>query len=353
MPVFTYKCPACSGPLKFQPESGKFKCEYCDNTYEKSYLDTLDDNAYDNLKEADKAEDFGRADQGAQNVYSCPSCGAEIVTDATTAATLCYYCQNPVVLTGRLAADAKPDALLPFSLDKKQAKEKFFGWLKKKKYLPIGFVSEENLESATGVYYPYWLADYKTRGHFSGEGRIVTHSSTATHNITTTKIYSITRDGEIEFKNIERGALKKADRKLSDGVHPYDTGALADFEPSYLAGFMAEKRDVDSDEVKPSVEGEIKNYMQPLLTAGTNYTTVSGSTVTEFVGDRFRYTLLPAWVLTYKGKGSKIFHFSMNGQTGRVCGILPVNINKLLIHCGILAGALLAAGLAVSYFFIN
>ena len=31
-------------------------------------------------------------------VYICPSCGAEVVTDATTAATFCYYCHNPVVL---------------------------------------------------------------------------------------------------------------------------------------------------------------------------------------------------------------------------------------------------------------
>ena len=38
-------------------------------------------------------------------VYICPSCGAEVVTDATTAATFCYYCHNPVVLSGKLSGD--------------------------------------------------------------------------------------------------------------------------------------------------------------------------------------------------------------------------------------------------------
>ena len=38
-------------------------------------------------------------DGGAEAViYNCPSCGAEIVTDATTAATFCYYCHNPSCL---------------------------------------------------------------------------------------------------------------------------------------------------------------------------------------------------------------------------------------------------------------
>lgn len=41
--------------------------------------------------------------------YTCPSCGAQIVTDATTAATFCYYCHNPVVLGGRLEGKFLPD----------------------------------------------------------------------------------------------------------------------------------------------------------------------------------------------------------------------------------------------------
>ena len=49
-------------------------------------------------------------------VYTCLSCGAEIVTDETTAATFCYYCHNPVVLGGRLEGDFLPDKVIPCSV---------------------------------------------------------------------------------------------------------------------------------------------------------------------------------------------------------------------------------------------
>lgn len=349
MPVFTYKCPACGGPLKYEPNSGKFDCEFCDSVFEEDYLTSLDDNAFDNVKKAD-GEEYGKADEGAQLVYSCPSCGAEVVTDGTTAATMCYYCHNPVILTGRLAAEMHPNALLPFKYDKNGAKEKFFSWIKKKKYVPKEFISAENVENISGVYYPYWLADYSTDASFSGEGRIVTHSSTMAYSITTTKYYAVTREADIAFRNIERGALKKADRKLSDGVHPYQVDELINFEPSYLSGFMAEKRDVESEEVRGSVEEEIKGYVQPLLTANSPYTSISGNSSVVFKNNDFKYTLLPAWIMTYKGHDSKIYYYAMNGQTGSICGILPVDIKKLLIHCGILAASVCAAISIMLYF---
>lgn len=351
MPVFTYKCPACGGPLKYEPDHGKFGCEYCGSVFEEDYLASLDDNVFDNVKKAD-GDEYGKADEGAQLVYSCPSCGAEVVTDQTTAATVCYYCHNPVVLTGRLAAELRPDALLPFKYDKNSAREKFFSWIKKKKYVPKEFISAESVENISGIYYPYWLADYSTDASFSGEGRIVTHTSTFTHNITTTKHYAVTRQADITFRNIERGALKKADRKLSDGVHPYRVEELIGFEPSYLSGFLAEKRDVEADEVRGSVEEEIKGYVQPLLTANSPYTSITGNSTVAFKGSDFKYTLLPAWIMTYKGNDGKMYYYAMNGQTGSVCGVLPVDMKKLLLHCGILAASVCAA-LSVMLYFIN
>lgn len=352
MPLMIYKCPACGGALRHDPNTGKFACDYCSTVYEEKQLAAQDDHVYENLKEADKPEEYGKAEEGAQKVYSCPTCGAEVVTDKNTAATMCYYCHNPVVLTGRLAADQRPDVLIPFKYDKKGARERFFDWIKKKRYVPKAFISEESVEKIAGVYDPYWLADYKTRAHFSGEGRIVKHSSTATHDITTTDYYNVVREGDISFRNIERGALKNADRKLSDGVHPYKVGELIGFAPTYLSGYMAQKRDVELEEVRPSVEEEVKGYVQPLLTSGTPYTSVSGTSTVEFQNHDFRYAMLPTWVLTYRGKNSKMYYYAMNGQTGEVCGVLPVDTKKLAFHSGLLAALVAAAAALIFYFFV-
>ena len=40
---------------------------------------------------------------GYSAMFFAACCGAEVVTDATTAATFCYYCHNPVVLSGKLS----------------------------------------------------------------------------------------------------------------------------------------------------------------------------------------------------------------------------------------------------------
>ena len=342
MPAFTYKCPSCGNALKFEPNSATFACEFCGSTFDKEHLDRQDDKAA--MQEKAKGEE--------QYLYSCPSCGAELVTSDTTAATMCYYCHNPVVIMGRLQEEFRPDALLPFAYDKQSAKDRFFGWIRKKKYVPQEFISEESVQRLSGVYYPYWLADYEASASFTGEGQIVSHTSTAKHNITTTKYYSVSRDGDISFRNIQRSALQKADRKLSDGVHPFELNELVDFAPSFLSGFMAEKRDVAKEAIRSSVEAELTGYAQPLITSGTPYSSLVGSTTMKLKGNRYRYALLPTWVMTYRGDEGKMYYYIMNGQTGQVCGVLPVDKKKLLLHGGILAALVCGILLAVFYFFV-
>ena len=43
--------------------------------------------------------------------------------EETTASASCPYCGSPVVLKGKLSGMLKPDYIIPFKLDKKQAKE--------------------------------------------------------------------------------------------------------------------------------------------------------------------------------------------------------------------------------------
>ena len=47
--------------------------------------------------------------------------------------------------------------------------------------------------------------------------------------------------------------------------------------------------------------------------------------------ERFQYALMPIWTLTYKARDGKIYYFSINGQTGKTCGELPVDQNKLIM----------------------
>ena len=69
-------------------------------------------------------------------VYTCPNCGAELLTDGTTAATFCFYCHSPVVLSGRVSGKYLPDRILPFAIDRKDAVDRFLRHVKRKIFIP-------------------------------------------------------------------------------------------------------------------------------------------------------------------------------------------------------------------------
>ena len=74
------------------------------------------------MPEAEKIESQKQA-ESKMVLYTCPSCGAEIVAQETTASTYCCYCHNPVVLSGSLDGKYRPDGLIPFEIDKKRQKK--------------------------------------------------------------------------------------------------------------------------------------------------------------------------------------------------------------------------------------
>ena len=116
MSAITYKCPNCGGGLIFDPQTQKYACEYCRSEFAEEELGDLDEEA----KEEPAAEDSGGEAETAV-LYICPSCGAQIVAEETTAATFCYYCHNPVVLSGRLSGQWKPDGVIPFQIGREKA----------------------------------------------------------------------------------------------------------------------------------------------------------------------------------------------------------------------------------------
>ena len=93
MAVISFKCPNCDGELIFDPETQKYKCEYCGSKFTQAELDALqpaeseetDAGAADGSDEAEQETTEQQSadtkkkegeDGGAEAViYNCPSCG--------------------------------------------------------------------------------------------------------------------------------------------------------------------------------------------------------------------------------------------------------------------------------------
>lgn len=335
MAVLTYKCPNCDGGLVFDPTLQQYKCNYCLSSFTQPELDDLSPAAGEETHEAHEhvhgQETSAEHEEIHANLYSCPSCGAEVLTDETTAATFCYYCHNPVVLSGRLDGNFAPDWIIPFSIDKNRAVEDFLKWTGKKKFIPRAFFSKKQIDTITGIYFPYWMVNCDVYGAMNAHATRVRSWRTGNTEHTETDHFQVVREGNLRFAELTMNALKKANPKLSEGVQPFDFGGLTAFSMPYLSGFQAEKRDIESGQLEEFLDGEIREYTTSLF----RETAVGYATVTpEFVSavrqnTDWKYLLLPVWIVTYKDKKKKQYFYAMNGQTGKIVGELPVDYGRL------------------------
>lgn len=343
----SYKCPNCGGGLVFDPAKQQFVCEYCATGFTEQQLQELAPaQAADRV--AAPTETAGAApaatESGEAVVYSCPSCGAEVVTDPTTAATFCYYCHNPVVLQGKLSGDYLPDKVIPFTIDHKAATDRFLEWVGKKWFVPPAFFCKKQIEKLSGVYLPHWVTDVDAVGQLDTSATIVRVWRSGDTEHTETKHYQIRRAGTLHFEDIETVALQKAEKKLIEGVSPFDGTAMKPFSIGYLSGFLAEKRDIDKEAVQPEVTGDVNRYTDALLTDTiSGYTTVMPATPSVTITDsHWDYVMMPVWMLTYRGRDKKTYVFAMNGQTGKIYGELPLDFGRLALLFGAVALSLFA-----------
>ncbi len=348
MSVVSFKCPNCGGELVFDPTTQKYKCEYCFSDFTQEELEVFAAKELEKASEEIIEEKVVAEDSGEEgNLYSCPSCGAEIVTDATTAATFCYYCHNPVVLAGKLSGEYLPKQIIPFKIDKKQAQEKFLSYVKSKKFVPKNFFNKKQIELLSGVYFPYWVCDCDIDGSVSGEAKKIRIWRVGDTEHTETKIYHVERSGNVHLEDIMRNALKKANHELVDGVLPFRMDEVKDFNMGYLSGFVAEKRDMEIAEFEQEISEEAKKYGENLLrdtVQGYTHVSLNRNTMKMDKMD-WSYVMLPVWTVTYKGRDGKTYYYSMNGQTGNIYGELPISFARVYKIAGAIAAAVFAFGL--------
>ena len=360
MAVLTYKCPNCGGPLQWDGNKGKFSCEYCGSSFTESELEALapSQSKADEIEGAEaeafaagsangeSAMDFTTEDpssgkqtaaSGSQSAkmrrYSCPSCGAQIVTDDTTSATACYYCHNPIVLMDKFDGSFNPDFVIPFAIDKAKAKSIFTDWVKQHKYIPKDFYSDKQIDLLSGVYFPYWVYQAKIHGIAQGQGNRTKQWDSGGMRHVETEVYRIDKTGDMEINDLSRIALKKASKVLCESVMPFELDKMKKFSPGYLQGYIAESRDIEKDELAPQIRQEVDSYAVQRLreSASEGFNEVQLTNVATSVDqEKYLYALMPVWTLTYKGNDGKIYYFSINGQTGKTVGELPTDQRSLL-----------------------
>ena len=381
--VTNYQCPACTGPLHYSAKSGKLECDYCGSSFDVAEIEALyarkeaeaaaAKQAADAKAEAaqaakaeaaeaaaasggwdtsDLSRDWGAEADGLR-VYSCPSCGAELICDQSTAATACPYCGNPAIVPGQFSGALRPDYILPFRLSKDDAVQALRAHYKGKPFLPRSFTSANHIEQIQGVYVPFWLFDGGAEGAASYRASNTNVYETGDYEITKTRHYHVVRAGSLAFEKIPVDASSKMPDDHMDSIEPFDYAQLRPFSTAYLPGYLADKYDVTIDDSRDRADTRCRETLaQALRDTVTGY----GACVTEREDIALRrgkvhYALLPVWMLSTKWRGQD-FLFAMNGQTGKLVGDLPTDRGRFWGMFAAIAAPLTVALTAILQFLL-
>ena len=325
-----YQCPACTGPLHFDAQTGKLQCDYCGSSYTVHEVEALfaEQNAEAEQAAQEKRTESSDWGDDAQKMraYNCPSCGAELICEETTAATSCPYCGNPTVVPGQFAGTKKPDCMIPFKVGKEQAVAALKKHYQGKLLLPKAFADENHLQEIKGVYVPFWLFDGRADADMIFKTTRTRTRTTGKERIIITDHYEVQRKGSVSFSHVPVDGASKMPDSHMDAIEPFDYSALKDFSLSYLPGFLADKYDVPAEECLPRAESRCcSSAADAMRSTVVGYE--SCIPVREDVRvhhSQVQYALLPVWLLSTRWK-DKTYLFAMNGQTGKLIGDLPIS----------------------------
>ena len=347
METAQYNCPNCNARLKFTPETQELSCEYCGGSFSVEEIkqmyadkeDLINAPAPEEASAVPEEDDF----EAHTNLYHCSSCGADIMCDDEQTALFCYYCHNPVILSGKLTGKYKPDKIIGFRVTRDRAVQLFKDWVGKRRFIPTDFKSEQQLEKMTGLYVPFWKADTLTHADYEALGRNSRSWISGSYRYTETREYDVIRRGNLLARGIPADGESKIDDQLMEAIEPFDYNDLKPFSMSYLSGFFADKYDVDKDTVFQRIRDRA-NYASRKAVGETvsGFSSVSVRTERyEIKKTDWEYVMLPVWFMTYRHDG-KLYEFALNGQTGKLAGTPPLDKGKLTWFCtGI--GAAIAA----------
>ena len=347
------KCPHCGGAVEFNVGAQKLKCPYCDAEFDIAAMQQAEDFAANTVEQINwnsQGSQWGAGETDGMNVYACKSCGGEIVADATTGATSCPYCGNQVVMQGQFSGALKPDLVIPFKLDKKAAKEALKKHFRGKKFVPKAFLAENKLDEVKGVYVPHWLFSCDAVVNATYQAEKYKHWSDSKNEYTETTAYNVYRSGSIGFDNVPVDGSTKMPDDLMESIEPFNLNEAVPFNTAYLAGYLADKYDVDVNQSMGRANERIQaSALDAFEDTVEGYNAVTPmQAAMQVANGSYKYALYPVWILNVKWKGQN-HTFAMNGQTGKFVGNIPTEEKKAKLIGG-LGGA--AVG-ALIYIIIN
>ena len=330
------KCPACGANMVFRSETGKLYCEHCGT--EKEIVSKNSEELYfERLLSEDKTW------SQESHIFRCENCGAMEVLDKNEIAKACPFCGTTNIVATQELPGIRPNAVVPFKLEKKEAGKRVKEWIRKRIFAPQKFRKSAKPEEIKGVYTPAFSFDTKTEsdyfavlGKYYYRTRRVNGRTVRERYI---RYFNVSGHYSSFFDDVLIQASGRITQKSLDKLQPFNTNQSLQYSKEYLSGFTASLNEKSGLECWEEAKKVIDSRLQAAILAGYSYDVVSSFRISTSCSDiTFKYLLLPVYV-GHCNWHKKLYNFFVNGFNGKVTGKAPVSPLKV--------GILVVLGIAV------
>ncbi|MGN0824591.1 MAG: hypothetical protein ACI4MB_05965 [Candidatus Coproplasma sp.] len=346
----TSSCPLCGGRLVYSPADCALKCEYCGGKGQ------IDMSRYgEELNFYDLINAKNNTWSNETHVFRCNNCGAKTVISKKEISKKCPFCGTTNVVQTEELCGLKPNAVLPFLLDKAQACESAVKWAKKRLFSPRKFKKTVYPEEIDGNYIPAFTFDTNTVTRYSGKlGRNKTRTKRVNGKTVTetyTEWFHISGTYKMSFDDFLVQASDSVKQKDVDKISPFDTNQSQAYSSDYLMGYTAAQYSKSGQECWEYARGVMQEQVKAAILRQYTYDKVGSFSMNMSCNDiTYKYVLLPLYVGHYS-YSKKLFNFFVNGRNGKVTGKAPVS--PLRVGIAVLLGLVAVAGIAALIYFLG
>ena len=343
----SYPCAGCNADLKWSPGDGQLVCPYCG---------TANDLGGTEQSQVVEEEDLGSMLAAAPvgwsaevSEFKCGQCGAFTTVEPHVTVSSCAFCGTTQLdLQPQEGEVLQPKSLLPFAVERSMARRGFGAWVKSLWFRPSDLKRMARLDALKGVYIPVFTFDMKTRTPWTAtaghhyyvnvpDGKGGTRRERRTRWVPASG--TIRRD----FDDWMVPATSGLSHELFKGLLPYDTSALVPYDSRYLAGFVAERYQINLETAWDTGRSEMAGVIHSLVVSDIPGDTYRNLDYDIRAWDKtFKHCLVPVWIAAYRYK-DKVYRYLVNGVTGARHGTAPyswVKITGAVLAVAGLVGAL-------------
>ncbi|MEO1457504.1 MAG: zinc ribbon domain-containing protein [Pseudomonadota bacterium] len=352
-----FPCANCGASLTFDPGVATLACPYCGAVND---LPPAEAGPWEKpeaeLVELDLAEALAGLERGAAadentettTTIRCTGCGAEVSLGAGALAENCPFCATP------LSKDAahshrhpRPQGVLPFSLDEREARERMKAWLGGLWFAPNRLKEfAEAGRPMQGVYVPHYTYDAAGRAEYRGmrgDAYYVTETVVVERNGESVRERRQVR--KIRWSQVSGRVARAFDDVLvpasetltefaRDAVvetPDWDLAGMQAYRAEYLAGFRAEAPSlalqVGFERAAGAMEGVLRHDARRDIGGDEQRITALRA---RFDDVTFKHVLLPVWLAAYRWNNTA-YRVVVNARTGRVTGQRPYSTWKIAL----------------------